>query len=57
MIIIVVMIQPQKNRVGQNADLSNKTTFNNGQLQRYAGSPVGCAGQNVDNSYIDQGHQ
>jgi len=43
-----------KNRIGQNADPSNKTTYNNGQLQRYAGYPVGCTGQTVDGSYLDQ---
>jgi len=43
-----------KNRIGQNADPSLKTTFKNGQLQRYAGFPVGCTSQTVDNSYLDQ---
>ena len=43
-----------KNRIGQNADPSLKTTFKYGQLQRYAGFPVGCTSQTVDNSYLDQ---
>ena len=43
-----------KNRIGQNADPSNKTTYNNGRLQRYAGFPVGCSDQTVDNSHLDQ---
>jgi hypothetical protein len=43
-----------KNKVGQNADPSNKTTYKNGQLQRYAGFPVGCNDQTVDNSFQDQ---
>ena len=43
-----------KNKIGQNADPSLKTTFNNGRLQRYAGFPVGCTSQTVDNSYLDQ---
>jgi len=43
-----------KNRIGCNADPSNKTTFNYGQLQRYAGFPVGCTGQSIDNSFRDQ---
>jgi len=43
-----------KNRCGQNSDPSNKTTYNNGQLQRYAGFPVGCTSQGVDNSFLDQ---
>jgi hypothetical protein len=43
-----------KNRIGQNVDPSNKTTYNNGSLQRYAGFPVGCSDQTVDNSYLDQ---
>ena len=41
-----------KNRIGQNADL--KTTIKYGQLQRYAGFPVGYTSQPVDNSYLDQ---
>ncbi len=44
-----------KNKVEQNADPSNKTTYNNGQLQRYAEFPVGCTSQSVDNSFLDQG--
>ena len=40
--------------MGQNADPSLKTTFKYGQLQRYAGFPVGCTSQTVDNSYLDQ---
>ncbi len=43
-----------KKKVGQNADPSNKTTCNNGQLQGYAGFPVGCTSQSVDNSFLDQ---
>jgi hypothetical protein len=43
-----------KNRCGQNSDPSNKTTYNNGQLQRYAGFPVGCTSQGVDNSFRDE---
>lgn len=43
-----------KNRIGANADPSNKTTYVNGRLQRYAGYPVGCTSQNVDNSFRDQ---
>jgi hypothetical protein len=43
-----------KNRCGQNSDPSNKTTYNNGQLQRYAGFPVGCTSQTVDNSFRDE---
>jgi hypothetical protein len=43
-----------KKRIGQNSDPSNKTTYNNGQLQRYAGFPVGCTTQGVDNSFLDQ---
>ena len=43
-----------KNRIAQNSDPSNKTTYNNGQLQRYAGFPVGCTSQSVDNSFQDQ---
>ena len=43
-----------KNRIGSNADPSNKSTFNYGQLQRYVGFPVGCTSQSVDNSHLDQ---
>ncbi len=43
-----------ENRCGQISDPSNKTTYNNGQLQRYAGFPVGCTSQNVDNSFRDE---
>ena len=43
-----------KNRCGQNSDPSNKTTYNNGQLQRYAGFPVGCTSQSVDGSFRDE---
>ena len=43
-----------KNRCGQNSDPSNKTTYNNGQLQRYAGFPSGCTSQTGDNSFLDQ---
>jgi hypothetical protein len=43
-----------KNKVGQNADPSCKTTYNNGQLQRYAGFPSGCTSQTGDNSFLDQ---
>jgi hypothetical protein len=43
-----------KNRIGMNADPSNKTTYNNGHLQRYAGFPVGCIDQSNDTSYLDQ---
>jgi hypothetical protein len=43
-----------KNRIGQNADPSCKTTYNNGRLQRYAGFPVGCTDQSTDNSFQDQ---
>ena len=48
------MIKIQQNRIGQNAEPSNKTTYNNGRLQRYAGFPVGCTSQSVDNSFQDQ---
>jgi len=43
-----------KNRIGQNADPSNKTTNNNAQLQAYRGFPVGCTAQSGDNSHLDQ---
>ena len=50
-----------KNRVGCNADPSNKTTMNNGQLQRYAGYPCGNTKlssdntkDSVDNAHLDQ---
>ena len=43
-----------KNRIGCNADPSCKTTYNYGRLQRYAGFPVGCTDQSVDNSFQDQ---
>ena len=33
-----------KNKIGQNADPSNKSTYNLGLIQRYAGYPVGCNG-------------
>jgi hypothetical protein len=42
--------------VTQNADPSCKTAMNYGQLQQYAGFPVGCLGQTVqvDSSFRDQ---
>jgi len=43
-----------KNKVGQNADPSNKSTYNLGLIQRYAGYPVGCTSQSTDNSFQDQ---
>jgi hypothetical protein len=43
-----------KNRLGCNADPSCKTTYKEGQLQRYAGFPVGCSSQTIDNSHLDQ---
>ena len=43
-----------KNKVGQNADPSNKSTNNLGLIQRYAGYPVGCTSQGNDNSARDQ---
>jgi hypothetical protein len=43
-----------KNRCEQDSDPSNKTTYNNGRLQRFAGFPVGCTSQSVDNSSLDQ---
>ena len=52
MIILVVMIQLQKIELVKMP--WNKTTCNNGQLQRYAGFPVGCTSQSVDNSFQDQ---
>jgi hypothetical protein len=47
------MMQPE-NRCGQNSDPSNKTSYNNGQLQRYAGFPIGCTSQTVDGSFLGQ---
>ena len=50
-----------KTRNGSNADPSNKTTMNYGQLQRYAGFPCGntklsgdSTKDSVDNSHLDQ---
>jgi hypothetical protein len=42
-----------KNRIGMNADPSNKSTYVNGRTQRYAGYPVGCSSQSTDNSHLD----
>jgi hypothetical protein len=43
-----------KNRISMNADPSCKSTYVNGRTQRYAGYPVGCTDQSVDNSHLDQ---
>jgi hypothetical protein len=43
-----------KNRIGMNADPSNKSTYVNGRTQTYRGFPVGCTDQSTDNSFLDQ---
>ena len=43
-----------KNRIGCNADPSNKTTYYNGQCRRYAGFPQGCTSDTSTNSHLDQ---
>ena len=36
-----------KNRIGCNSDPSNKTVYNNGQMNRYAGFPLGNSSDNT----------
>ena len=36
-----------KNRIGCNADPSNKTLYVNGEPRRYAGFPMGCTSDTV----------
>ncbi|MEI6628856.1 MAG: hypothetical protein WCN27_05600, partial [Alphaproteobacteria bacterium] len=43
-----------KNRIGCNADPSNKTTYYNGQPRRYSGYPQGCTTDTSTNAYLDQ---
>ena len=42
-----------KNRIGCNTDPSCKTTYNNGQMNRYAGFPLGNTGD-ANNGHLDQ---
>jgi hypothetical protein len=42
-----------KNRIGCNADPSIKTVYNNGQMNRYAGFPLGCT-SDAKNEHLDQ---
>jgi hypothetical protein len=42
-----------KHRIGCNADPSNKTIFKYGQMNRYAGFPIGCT-SDANGGYIDQ---
>ena len=42
-----------KNRIGCNADPSNKTIYNNGQMNRYAGFPIGCT-SDANGGHLDQ---
>ena len=42
-----------KNRIGCNADPSNKTVYNNGQMNRYAGFPLGTT-SDTNNGHLDQ---
>ena len=41
-----------KNRIGCNADPSNKTIYNNGSMHRYAGFPLGCT-SDTNNGHLD----
>ena len=44
-----------KNRIGCNADPSNKTVYNpNGQLNRFAGFPLGCTSDSAACGHIDK---
>ena len=43
-----------KNRIGCNADPSNKSTYYGGQSRRYAGFPVGCTSDTSSNAWADQ---
>ena len=42
-----------KNKIGCNADPSNKTVYANGQLNRYAGFPLGAI-DSINNTHLDQ---
>jgi hypothetical protein len=42
-----------KNRIGCNADPSNKTIYNNGQMNRYAGFPLGTTSDS-NGGHLDQ---
>ena len=43
-----------KNRIGCNADPSNKTVYStNGQMNRYAGFPIGCTNESNSGGHTD----
>ena len=43
-----------KNRIGCNADPSNKTVYStNGQMNRYAGFPIGCVNESNSGGHTD----